>query len=267
MMTKALLLVALLIALPRAGWASADDLARRVDAVANGDVRITFDSREDACGDGRGTISFGPHRHSRIRSGSTTIYNHGGHWDGECERGPVRVELRIRKGEIRKIRTYVGGGWRDEDDVTDLGIVEPADAADYLLSLVPRTRSSVAEDAILPAVLARDVVIWPSLLAIARNSSVHTDAREASVFWLGQMAGEKATEGLATLVDDDDVEMEVRRAAVFALSQQETDQSVGQLLEIAKTSRHPQLRREALFWLAQSDDPRVLDTFEEILAN
>lgn len=266
-MRKSLLLIAVLTTAAPAALAGAGDIERQVDRVRDGDVRMTFASRPDACGDGHGSISLGPNRFNRIVKGSTTIINGAGYWDGDCEHGPVRVELRVRDGEIRRIRTRVGGEWSTDDDVVDIGTVEPRDAADYLLALVPEVRSSVAEDAILPAILARDVVVWPELLTIARTRSVDEDAREAAVFWLGQLAGEKATEGLVSLVDDDDVEMDIRKSAVFALSQQESDESIDRLMDIARTSPHPQLRKAALFWLAQSDDPRVLDTFEDILAN
>jgi hypothetical protein len=37
------------------------------------------------------------------------------------------------------------------------------------------------------------------------------------------------------------------------------------LIRIAKTNKDPEIRRRALFWLGQSDDPRALALFEEIL--
>jgi hypothetical protein len=37
------------------------------------------------------------------------------------------------------------------------------------------------------------------------------------------------------------------------------------LIRIARTNPHPELRRKALFWLGQSEDPRALSLFEELL--
>jgi len=37
------------------------------------------------------------------------------------------------------------------------------------------------------------------------------------------------------------------------------------LLEIARRNPQSQLRKEAIFWLGQSGDPRALDLFSEIL--
>jgi hypothetical protein len=53
--------------------------------------------------------------------------------------------------------------------------------------------------------------------------------------------------------------------AVLALSQGRRHKYVEYLTEIARANPHPQLRRQAMFWLAQRDEPEVLDFFEEIL--
>lgn len=245
--------------------AGAGTIEKQIERIDDGDVRMTFESREDACGHGCGSVSFGGHHH---RYGRVVIHSgdDDDDWWDDCEKGLVRVSLRIRHGDVTRLRTCVGGEWREDDRFIDLGMIPPQEAADFLLSLV-RDGSRVADDAILPAVLARDVVIWPALLDIARDRSVDHDARKSCVFWLGQLASDKATEGLTKLVDDDDMELEVRESAVFSLSQIDDGESFDQLVAIARTNRHPQLRKAALFWLAQSDDPRVLDIFEGILAH
>ncbi|PYP42245.1 MAG: hypothetical protein DMD43_03595 [Gemmatimonadetes bacterium] len=58
----------------------------------------------------------------------------------------------------------------------------------------------------------------------------------------------------------------MREQAVFALSQLPRDEGVPILIHVARSNRDPALRRKALFWLGQSDDPRALALFEEILA-
>jgi HEAT repeat protein len=61
------------------------------------------------------------------------------------------------------------------------------------------------------------------------------------------------------------VDREVRKSAVFALSQQPNSIGVPSLIRIARSNRDPEIRRSAIFWLGQSDDPRALALFEEIL--
>jgi HEAT repeat protein len=52
---------------------------------------------------------------------------------------------------------------------------------------------------------------------------------------------------------------------VFALSQRPQSEGVPILIRLARTDRDPEIRRDALFWLGQSNDPRALDLFEELL--
>ncbi len=37
------------------------------------------------------------------------------------------------------------------------------------------------------------------------------------------------------------------------------------LIAVARTNRDSEIRKKALFWLGQSNDPRALDLFEELL--
>jgi len=234
-----------------------EDAVKKLD---EGTVRITFAARDGVCGDGGNSISFDT-------GNSWHVHHHSDNdWERDCEEGPVRVSVRVRDGEVVRLKTRVGGGWRSAGEgVVDLGEVSPQDAVDFLLGVAERSRRSVAEDAIMPAVIARDVVTWPRVLEIARNDDRPEDVRESAVFWLGQLAGDKATEGLTSIVEDDDEDMEVREAAVFALSQMDNRKSADSLMKIARSNRYPELRKSAMFWLAQSDDPEVLDFFEEIL--
>ncbi len=250
------LMLAAVVATAAAG-SVIDDAVEKMD---EGTILLQFEARDGVCGDGRSSISLG---------GEGTWYVSDGHYDGwerDCDEGPVRVSMRIRDGRVVRVKTRVGGTPRSAgDSVVDLGEVPPEAAVDFFLGLARNARASVAEDAILPAILARDVVVWPRVLEIARDDDRPEDVRESSVFWLGQLAGDKATEGLKSIVDDDDEDMEIREAAVFALSQGNSRKSAGYLMEIARSNRHPEIRRNAMFWLAQRDDPEVLDFFEEIL--
>lgn len=255
------LLLSLLAVVPAYALTTSDEIAEQVKIMDRGVVRFTFEARDGVCGDGDTFISVDGSKYHRHCSD-----DYDDDWERDCDDGPVRVTLKVRDGEVASIRTRVGGHWRRADDsVVDLGDVSPQEAADYLLGLAKNGRHSAARDAIFPTTLARDVVVWPALLEYARDRSIAEKVREQAVFWLGQIAGEKVTEGLSSLVDDDDVELDVRETAIFAISQRRENKSTRFLIKIARTNPHPQLRKNALFWLAQKDDPEVLDVFEEIL--
>ncbi len=108
-------------------------------------------------------------------------------------------------------------------------------------------------------------MVWPALLRIAKDRSRPAGARKSAVFWLGQAAGEAAAAGLEEIVYEQSGDREVRESAVFALSQLGDDEGVPVLIRLVKTHPDPDMRKKAIFWLGQSDDPRAIALFEELL--
>ncbi|MEO7476591.1 MAG: HEAT repeat domain-containing protein [Gemmatimonadales bacterium] len=177
----------------------------------------------------------------------------------------MRVSLRVRGGRVVDASTYVGGRWRDgAGPATDLGTVPARQAAAELLGLVEARRTD-AEEVIFAAALADSAVVWPVLLRIARRAELPLEVRRQAVFWLGQAAGDAAARGLDAIAADQGDDLDVREQAVFALSDRPANEGVPALIRIAGTNPHPELRKKALFWLGQSEDPRALALFEELL--
>ncbi|CAN5853251.1 hypothetical protein BH24GEM1_BH24GEM1_04930 [soil metagenome] len=160
----------------------------------------------------------------------------------------------------------MGGRWRAAGDgVSDLGLVPAQEAADLLLTLAAKTGGDGGGELVTAATLADSVVVWPRLLRLARDRGVAEETRRQAVFWLGQAAGQEAARGLDSIAADGGGDIEIRKHAVFALSQRPADEDIPALIRIARANRHPELRKTALFWLGQSEDPRALSLFEEIL--
>jgi hypothetical protein len=249
--------VAVAVASAAAGEAAAQELTQRVAAVETGSVTFTYAARPEAQICDRG-ISI---RGGRVMWGG----RNRGDFAMRCTSGTVSVELRVAGGLVREVDVL------ELDDVVepetvDLGTVSAEEAAAYFLSLARADGSDdAAEDAVLAAVLADVDAIWRELLEIARDSSIPQDVRSAALFWLGQEAGDAVTSGIAAIAADEREEQDVREAAIFALSQRPDDVGVEPLMELARTAREAETRRAAMFWLAQSDDPRVLAFFEEVL--
>jgi hypothetical protein len=255
---------ALLLACEAAPAQSA--LADRILAVKDGTVRLEYSVKAGICGDGESFIR----DRTRGENNYMSFEGGGGRYDSRnwryrpCEPGPARVAFIKSGGLTTKVRLYVGGEWSTaESDVVDLGRVAAPVAAKALLAVAARERR--ADQAIFAAIIADSAVVWPDLLAIAKNESLYQDTRKNAVFWLSQAAGDAATKGLADLAEDEAEDREVRDQAVFALSQLPHDQGIPVLIRLAKTNKDPKVRRKALFWLGQSDDPRVLALFEDIL--
>jgi hypothetical protein len=237
--------------------AAAQDLARRVAAVEDGTVRVLYQTRPgvEICDQG-------------IRMGSDRIWwrSEGGEGAATgCRPGPAEAELRVRDGEVEDVELVRRERDRTEGAV-NLGEVRAAAAADYLLDLARKgAGDDGAGEAIFAAVLADVEALWRDLVDMARDPEVRPAVRKDALFWVGQEAATAATDGLAEVAFDEDEEQDVRDAAVFALSQRPASEGLPVLMDLARTARHAKTRRSAMFWLAQSEDDRVLAFFEEVL--
>jgi hypothetical protein len=250
-----------LLLLACTGSAEGQGIGDRIAAAEDGTVRLAFAVRDGICGDGE----------TYIRDRSRGENNYIGEWSGKsgwrnrpCDPGPARVVITKLGGSVTRVRVYVGGDWHsDGTRITDLGTVSAPAAAKALVALAGKERR--AGQAIFAAIIADSAVVWPDLLVIAKNTGAATANRKDAVFWLSQEAGDAATKGLAELADDEDQDREVRDQAVFAISQLPADKGVPILIRLARSNKDPKVRRKALFWLGQSDDPRALALIEEIL--
>ena len=261
--TQAMGIVAVVSAiLIAAGPLGAQSLARRIADAPDGKVRLEYAARPDLCGNGNYVSRGGNNRTSWDSDYSDDV-----EYTEECMRSPVRLVIYKDGGAISKIRTYVGGRWRPPvGTVTNIGPVSVRDATDYLMSLASGGSIPAAREAIFPMTLADSVVIWPGLMKLARDANRPREVRTQSVFWLSQIAGEAVTANLAALTGEDALDREIRKQAVFALSQRRNEEGVTALIQVARTNRDPEIRKNALFWLGQSHDPRALALFEEILS-
>lgn len=232
-------------------------LADRVAAVRDGELQFEFAAREGACGNG---ISY-------VRVNDDVI---NGDWsdsrETECVAGPVRIVLRKEAGEIVSLRDYVGPV-RTVSGRTELGEVSPEEGAGFLLGLAEReSPSRVAGRAIFPAMLARGVVAWPTLLRIARKREA--SRRNDTMLWLSRYAAAKlegSDDPFSVDRGDRTDEEDVKEHAVFALSQLRGREGIDPLIQIARTNKDARVRARALFWLGQSGDPRAVDLFDAIL--
>jgi HEAT repeat protein len=89
--------------------------------------------------------------------------------------------------------------------------------------------------------------------------------RRQALFWLSQAASRRAGQGIRDAVDQDP-DLDVKKQAVFALSQLPADEGVPHLIRVARTHAQREVRKRAMFWLGQSDDARALAFFEEVLS-
>jgi hypothetical protein len=215
------------------------------------------------CGWGNGISRGGTDR----MQWSSNTYSPDVMYGDDCSHTPVRVVLGVEDGKVRRVKTYVGGRWRTEEStgVVDAGTVSVREATDYLLNLAATDEGSAGRDAILPVTLADTVVVWPRLLRIARDDSRPRTVKQQALFWVGQAAADKVSPPESRYKGRETEDEEIKKQAVFALSQRRKDESVPALIRVARENRDPEVRKSALFWLGQTGDSRAISLFEEIL--
>ncbi|MEE9132295.1 MAG: HEAT repeat domain-containing protein [Gemmatimonadota bacterium] len=100
------------------------------------------------------------------------------------------------------------------------------------------------------------------LLGIAGDTNEPMEIRKKAMFWAGQ-SGVSAVE-MAALYDRMP-NRELKEQIIFSLAQQGDDEAVDKLIGIARSETDIELRKKVIFWLSQSDDPRVSEFLLEII--
>jgi HEAT repeat protein len=159
------------------------------------------------------------------------------------------VLFRVADRAVERIRVF------SEDCQLDAGgrpvrwleNVRPSDSIALLESLVgtqPQgdTKNRVTDGAITAIAMHGDPAADASLERLV-NRTQPDSVRKKVTFWRGYQTL------LRVLRDDPSVE--VRKGAIFGLTQSKVPQAVDTLIATARNDAEPRLRSEALFWLAQ----------------
>ena len=246
---------------PALGAQSGTSIARRVAAAPDGEVRLTYATRPDVCGDGRDGVSI---RRSMFFSERVESY---GRISGiRCLDGPARITLTVRDRKVAGVRTRVGGNWASgASGVTDLGLVSAPEAAAYFVALVPQLEGTSRHNPMLAAAVADSVNIAPEMMRLARTASLSRDTRRRAVHWAGALGDAsmvapltelaRASGGERTSADDMGPGDGLEGAAVGALGMIPDDAGVPALMTLARGGS-PSVRKAAVFWLGQRDDER-----------
>ena len=237
----------------------AQSLASRV-AERDGAVTFHYAARPGVCGDGETFIRTGPHSYHGSWSSNRPME--------PCIVGPVQVRMTVEDGIVHRLETFVGP--LSSRRARDLGEVSAPEAARYLMTLAAQGGRGASSKAIFPAVLADSAVVWPALFPIARDTEKRSkSARQDAMFWLSRFAaGAVAGRPNDPFPDDDEEESadeDLKKHAVFVLSQLPRDEGIPQLLQVARSNKSWRVRSQALFWLGQSGDLRAMELFESVL--
>jgi HEAT repeats len=174
------------------------------------------------------------------------------------------VLLRVSGGQVDRVAAYSGTCPIDAAGlpVRWLDDVDPGESVDLLSSLLADRR--LGNGALAAIAFHAERRAGALLVDRARRGASRESRREA-LFWLAQRNEPGAAEILLEAATSD-TDSQVREHAVFAISQLPDDTGTLLLLEMARDRElSAEVRKQALFWLAQSDDPRALDLLTAIL--
>ena len=155
--------------------------------------------------------------------------------------------------------------------VTWLENVKADDSAAWLASLINASNADsrerfnrVTKPAVTALGMHEGATASRALVGMARNHPA-SNVRNDALFWLSQRAGDQLAAGTIAEAIEKDPDTDVRKRAVFALSQLPKDESVPKLIDVAKNNKNAAVRQQAMFWLGQSNDPRAIKFFEDVL--
>ena len=93
------------------------------------------------------------------------------------------------------------------------------------------------------------------LLDLARDKAISTEARKNALFWAGQNGADLRQ--LVSFYDELRGQEEMQTQLVFVLSQRREGEAIDKLMDIATNDPNREVRKQAIFWLGQKNDPRV----------
>jgi HEAT repeat protein len=124
----------------------------------------------------------------------------------------------------------------------------------------------VREEAIFGLTQSKETGALEGVLRAAREDK-SARVRGQALFWLAQRATSKISSDAIQRALETDPDTEVKKKAVFALTQMPNGEGVGKLIEVARSHSNAAVKKQAMFWLGQSKDPRALRFFEDVLAS
>jgi HEAT repeat protein len=138
--------------------------------------------------------------------------------------------------------------WLGQNGIADL---------EFFKTLFKTTKSTELRSKILNGVATgRSPGASAWLLDIARDKTFDIETRKSAIFWASQRR-EMDLNVLNTLYDQARGEDEMQEHILFIYSQRREPAATDKLMSIARSDPNMEMKKKALFWLSQKNDPRV----------
>ncbi len=202
-----------------------------------------------------------------------TLEDDDASWGSRDDAPPIavaRVELyaAVRGGSVQRLRFASEGCpvQAGTQRVLWLDGVVPAASVAFFARLAETSRDtergeSLSEGALAGLGFHADPAAPLALVHLGRESA-DDEVRAQAQFWLAQTGDPHAARWIREAIARDP-SSEVREQSVFALSQ--VEDATPQLLALLRESTDRDVKRQAIFWLGQSDDPQAIAEIERLL--
>jgi HEAT repeat protein len=133
----------------------------------------------------------------------------------------------------------------------------------YLRELYPTLHDKELQDQVVQSLSQSDDPAdrrW--LLGVAQDAHQDIEVRKKALFWAGQ--GGVSIADLSALYGSMTDEA-LKEQVIFVLSQRDEREATDKLIDIARHDSNIELRKKAIFWLGQRDDPRIRQLLEDLI--
>ena len=138
------------------------------------------------------------------------------------------------------------------------------DNSTFLKGLFDKTDSEEIQNAIIQAMSESpgdEGTRW--MLDVVQNTKQAVEVRKKALFWAGQRHSLDINQLLPLYGKITD--QELKEHFIFVLSERRESAATDKLIDIARNDRDTEMRKKALFWLAQKNDPRAKQLLLEII--
>lgn len=190
---------------------------------------------------------------STARSDDSTLYALGLHRSNKANTRLYQLAME-KDGDISEQAIFWLGEARGEAGLKTLEKLlkdlPPGETRRHINFAVSQNRAAGASD----------------LLLEIYESDQDSEQRSDALFWLAQEYPQRA-EGILLDVVKKEQDGDVLEQAVFAISQLPGESGTKMLMDLATDSQAPrEVRRQALFWLANSDDDKAVAALADLLS-
>ena len=136
---------------------------------------------------------------------------------------------------------------------------------DFFRALYKSTRSSNVHGQIIQAVVglrSPDATQW--LIDMAKDKTLDSESRKNAIYWAGQQRSVDMDQ-LNAIYEQARGDNDVQTQVLYVYSQRKESTAVDKLMAIAKSDQNIEMRKQALYWLGQKNDPRIRQFIRDLI--